>query len=33
MGVGRSQLKMSGSGLKRVKIDGNGMLMNGSRWE
>ena len=31
--MGRSGLKMSGSGLKRVEIDGSGLQISGSGWE
>ena len=33
MGVGRSGLKMSGSGLQRVEIDGSGLQMSRSGWK
>ena len=33
MGVVRSWLKMSGSGLKRVEIDSSGLKMSKSGWK
>ena len=33
MGAGRSGLKMSGSGLKRLETDASELQMNESRWE
>ena len=31
--MGRSELKISGSGLTRVEIDGSGLQISGSGWE